>query len=43
MLLGGIGGEILPEMGSTRLTFTCSKSIIEILEKVMKYVQKRIQ
>ena len=43
MLLEGVGEGILLEMGSTRLTFTCSKSIIEILERVMEYVQRRLQ
>ena len=30
---------IIPYVGLTQLTFTCSKSTIETLEKSVKYVQ----
>ena len=44
MFLGGIEKEHSPEMDyiaviSSQLTFTCSKSTIETLEKGLKYVQ----
>ena len=31
--------KVIPKRACTQLTFTCSKSILETLEKVMKYVQ----